>query len=98
MDNDLKRFLQNYVRSCAPVQWVAWWGNVTDPLAKQQLYDILFDAETDSLRDLTQPHIGEEMSALVLGSDYLRELVLSEARPHLEKLASEEESDDGYTA
>ncbi len=94
MDDDATKFLRGYVRNCAPVQWVAWWGNVTDPLAKQQLYDILFDPETDALRDLTQPHIREEMATLVLQSDYLQELVWAEVRPHLEKLASQEENNN----
>jgi hypothetical protein len=94
MDDDFTKFMRAYVRNCAPVQWVAWLGHVTDPLVKQQLYDILFDSGADALRDLTQPQIRDKVTDLVMSSAYLQDFVWEEMRPHVERLAQQEESED----
>jgi hypothetical protein len=49
----------------------------------------LFDASTDSLRDLTQPGIRDQVVAVVRTSDDLRSLAMSDAREFWDRDDSE---------
>ena len=93
MEREITDFLRAYLKHSVPVQWVGWWWDATDAVAKEQLYAVLFEASTDSLRDLTLSSVRQQMTELVLHSDPLASMVLTEARPSLQKIAeSDEES------
>ena len=94
-DEEGTDFLLSYVRNCAPVQWVGWWANSTEPRVKQPVYEILFDSAKNQLRDLTAPHIADAVTAFAAESDDLLELIRQEVYPHLEKLTREMIEDEG---
>ena len=91
MEQEITDFVRAYSKHSVPVQWVGWWSDATDATTKEELYSILFEASTDSLRDLTLPSVRQQVTDMVFHSEHLASMILTEARPSLEKLAETDE-------
>jgi hypothetical protein len=85
---DDERLIAGYVlRYTHPIHWVKWWGDTNDSTAKNRLYSVLFDASTESLKDLTTQAIRAELLGVVLANETLRQTVLKEAREFVDAVA-----------
>jgi hypothetical protein len=75
-------------RYTQPVQWVNWWYDTDDPIAKNNLHSVLFDAGTESLRDLTTQAVREEVLGVVLSNEALRQIVFEETSQIVDSIAN----------
>jgi hypothetical protein len=76
-----RTLLIGYLQRTQPVQWVAWWTQLSRGKAREALRALLFKG--DSLRDLTSPTLRRRVIECVLQHNELREIVSVEANKAL---------------
>jgi hypothetical protein len=76
------------LRYSQPAQGVGWWLDEHNPAAAEALQLVLFEAENDSLHDLTQPNVRHAVLRAVLEHTALRAMVGAEVEGFVDAVAS----------
>lgn len=93
MTKDDKELLNVYLLKSPPVNWVCWYTQLSEGEPKQALYKILFDKETDSLRDLTRSNIREEVLACVQKYRPIMKIVWTEINEAIDEIICNSQKD-----
>jgi hypothetical protein len=87
MTKENKELVRGYLLRTPPVLWVSWYLQLADGKAKHAFHKVLFD-ERDSLRDLTQSNIPEEIIICAQKHPSVMKIILAEIDAVLDQVAS----------